>query len=179
MWGGGRFDSTKEAVYGYMYAAAGSRVAVAEALLRDIDPDDRGGRFLPRTAWRERTISVLRTTVDVQLLALRTGPELGAIGQDTWLTTCDSRDYAMTRAWAHWLREVAPDAAGIIWLSKRDPGEPVLALFDDRCPPGLLVRESGPTARGVTFDDPEGFDWLRETLGLYRVSVKRPRARAR
>jgi hypothetical protein len=175
LFGGGRFDATEACVYGFMYGALREETAAAEVLLRDVPADDRGARFLPRKYWRERRISALRTNQDVELAAIRTGRELGAIGQDTWLTTCDPREYPQTRAWAHWLREAAVDAAGIIWYSKRDPGQAVLILFEDRCPPGFLRPEPGPLTDGVSFDDAEGFAWLRGTLRAYGVTVRAPR----
>lgn len=84
--------------------------------------------------------------------------------QDTWLTTCDPPQYPQTREWGHWLRNQVTDAAGVVWLSKRDPPNPVMVLFGDRCPKGLLEDEDSPLAGRVGFEDPAGFEWLRETL---------------
>lgn len=159
-----------------MYAALRVETAAAEALLRDAPANDRGARFLARKYWHDRRVSALRTNHDLELAAIRTGQELGAIGQDTWLTTCDPPEYPQTRAWAHWLREAAEDAAGIIWYSKRDPGEAVLILFGDRCAPSHLTPEPGPLADGVSFDGPDGFAWLRATLSAYGVTVRAPRS---
>ena len=41
---GGRFDSTPNDPYAYLYAAGGDSTAVAEALLRELPIDDRGGK---------------------------------------------------------------------------------------------------------------------------------------
>jgi hypothetical protein len=175
LFGGGRFDATDRCVYGYMYAAFTDPVGVAETLLRDVPADEHGARFLARKYWTGRRVSNVRTTAPLLLIAIRSGQELGAIGQDTWLTTCNPEDYPQTRAWGHWLRAIVPAAAGIIWLSKRDPGQPVLVLFDDRCPPGAIVEQNGPMALGASFDNLAGFAWLRSTLAAYRVAIRQPR----
>lgn len=173
LFGGGRFDSTTEDVYGYLYAGESDSSAVAEGLLRDVDANDRGYRFLAKKYWRGRQLSRVRTSKPVTLIAIRSGLELGAIGQDTWLTTCDPDDYPQTRAWAHWLRSIAPHAAGVVWLSKREPAAEVLLLFEDRCPNGLLVEVPGALAGPCVFEQDEGFQWLRQTLADYRVSIRR------
>lgn len=174
LFGGGRFDGTTGCEYPYLYAALRPQTAVAEALLRDVKANDRGARFVAKTYWDGRTLTALRTTEPVQLVAIRTGAELGTIGQDTWLTTCDPPEYPQTREWGHWLRDRVPDAAGIVWLSKRDPGEPVMVLFGDRCPPELLEDEDGPLAGRVGFEEPAGFEWLRETLRGFNVTIRSP-----
>lgn len=174
LFGGGRFDPTSEQPYGYLYAGESDEAAVAEALLRDVPADDRGCRFLPRKHWAGRQLSRVQVTSPVPLISIRSGGDLGAVGQDTWLTTCDSRDYPQTRAWAHWLRDACADAAGIVWLSKREPAAEVLVLFEDRSPDGLLVDAPGPLAGPCPFDADEGFDWLRAALAAYRVSIRRP-----
>jgi hypothetical protein len=172
LFGGGRFDGTAGDPYPYLYAGDSDPAAVAEVLLRDLDADDYGARFLPKKYWRGRCLSRLRTTQEVKMIALRTGSELGAIGQDAWLTTCDADDYPQTRAWAHWLRGQVPDAAGIMWLSKRDPGATVYVLFQDRCPAGLVVPEPGPLVGDCELDASDGFEWLRQTLASYRVGIR-------
>jgi RES domain len=175
LWGGGRFDSTEKDRYPFLYAGQTDDVAVAEALLRDIDADDHGSRFLAKKYWRGRQLSRLRTTEDVRLVSLRTGKDLGAIGQDTWLTTCNAQEYAFTREWAQWLRTQAADAAGLVWHSKREPGQQSLVLFEDRCPGGLLEDAPGPLATDCVFDQEVGFQWLRTTLAQYRVGIRRSR----
>lgn len=173
LFGGGRFDSTREDPYSYLYAGESDRAALAEGLLRDIEANDRGARFLAKKYWRGRQLSRLQTTVPLRLVSLINGEDLGAIGQDTWLTTCDGDDYPQTRAWAHWLREVEPDAAGLAWLSKRHPGSMVLCLFEDRCPVGALAPVAGPLPGPCIFEQGPGFAWLRETLAGFRVAIRR------
>lgn len=172
LFGGSRFDSTPTDPYEYLYGGADDAVAIAETLLRDIPADDRGGRFLPKRGWRGRTLSRLETTTPLTLISLRSGTDLAAIGQDTWLTWCDAADYPQTRAWAHWQRTIAPTVAGLVWLSKREPGREAYIFFGDRCPPGTFTDAPGPLSPPAPFDDPLGFAWLRATLRPYRVSIR-------
>jgi RES domain-containing protein len=173
LFGGGRFDSTGEDVYTYLYAADTDDAALAEALLRDIDPDDRGARFLAKRYWKDRELSRFRLTEPVEVITLRTGKELGAIGQDDWLTACGPDDYPQTRAWAHWLRAEVTTAQGIVWKSKRESADDALVLFGDRCPAALLAPAPGPLASGpCIFNTPAGFGWLRGALAGYRVGIR-------
>jgi hypothetical protein len=173
LYAGGRFDSTEKDPYGFLYAGFSDGAAISETLLRDLPADDRGSRFLPRVLWRERQLSRIATTSELRLITLQSGEDLGAIGQDTWLTNCDADDYPQTRDWAHWLRAIDRDAHGIIWLSKREPGVPAVVLFEDRCPPGSLALASGPLVVPCSFANPAGADWLKEQLAAYRVSIRR------
>ncbi|HET9197264.1 MAG TPA: RES family NAD+ phosphorylase [Solirubrobacterales bacterium] len=173
LFGGGRFDSTAEDPYGFLYGAATDRAALAEALLRDVPADDRGARFLAKKYWRGRGLSRFEVTRSLTLVSLVSGEDLGAIGQDTWLTTCDPGDYPQTRAWAHWLRRRREDAAGLVWLSKRQPGVRSFCLFGDRCPPGALVPAAGPLPGPCAFEAEDGFAWLRENLAGFRVAIRR------
>ncbi len=173
LFGGGRFDSTKEDPYPYLYGADGDDAAVAETLLRDVDANDRGARFLPKTYWRNRQLSRLRTTMPLPLITIRTGRDLGAIGQDTWLTTSNANDYPQTRAWAHWLREIDPNSCGLVWYSKREPATEALVLFGDRCPPNAIEAADGPLLGACVFGKPDGYDRLKAILANYRVSIRR------
>ena len=118
---GGRFDATPDDEYPYLYAAEDDATAVSEALLRDLLIDERGARLLPRVALSGRRIGWLRATVDLELVNLRSGEGLAAIGQDTWLTTAPAAEYGMTRRWASGIRRWAPWAGGLTWRSHREP----------------------------------------------------------
>lgn len=173
LFGGGRFDATPLNPYGYLYAGASDSTAIAEALLRDLAANDRGYRFLPKRVWGGRQLSRIETAADLEIVSLRTGQDLGAIGTDTWLTTSDADRYPQTRAWAHWLRAQCPTVAGIAWLSKREPGTTSYVLFGDRCAPDDISVGASPIPGSAAFDDPDGFSWLRDHLLQYRVSVRR------
>jgi hypothetical protein len=178
LFGGGRFDSTAEDPYGYLYVGETDRTALAETLLRDLAANDRGARFLPKKSWRDRQLSRLELMQALHVVSLVSGEDLGAIGQDTWLTTCDPVDYPQTRAWAHWLRQVEPAAAGMLWLSRRQPGSLSACLFEDRVPSGSLVEVGGPLAGSCVFEEDDGCDWLRTNLAAFRVAIRRGKTRS-
>jgi hypothetical protein len=175
-YGGGRFDSTDDDRYPYMYAGQTVEVAIAETLLRDLSPDDTGMLLLPLAKVRGRRISAIATTTDLTLVSLRSAAELGAVAQDTWLTMSDPRDYAQSRHWAHWIRSHAPSAAGYVWRSRREPADDAYVLFGDRCPAGALQSISHPDlppGDEAEFDSARGRRSLRRRLVAYRVTLTR------
>ncbi len=143
-YGGGRFDSTEDDRYPFLYAGESIGVAIAETLLRDLPPDDLGVLQLPSAKVRGRRISAIATTADLKLVSLCSARELGAVGQDTWLTTCDQRSYAQSRHWAHWIRSHAPEAAGYRWMSRREPGPVGLRAVRRPDPGGRHCRRLRP-----------------------------------
>lgn len=179
LFGGARFDSTDADPYPYWYAALDEITAVAETLLRDLHPDERGTRVLTRTHVENRKLSGLTLTRDLNLVSLLTGLDLAAVAQDAWLVTSPGHDYPQTRAWAHWLRRHAPWAHGLIWSSLRNPGRPAITLFGDRCAADFgadyessLLHEVPELA--VDLDDKAGIEWLNGLLEPYRVAVPAP-----
>lgn len=175
-YGGGRFDATDDDRYPYLYAGQSVDVAVAETLLRDLPPDDTGIRQLPQARIVGRRISAICTTADLDLVSLRTGADLGAVAQDTWLTWCDPRDYAQSRHWAHWIRHHAPTAAGYVWLSRREPGLHAYVLFGDRILASALATCTDPhVPHGdeADFDTSRGRRGLRNRLNQYNVALSR------
>ncbi|MGQ4514420.1 RES domain-containing protein [Streptomyces sp. DW26H14] len=170
LYGGGRFDGTSCDPYPYLYAGLGAAAAVCETLLRDLEFDPSGGpRLLPAAAIAGRRFSTLRLTTDLTLLPLLGGRDLAAVHQDPWLIHTEARDYPYTRDWAHWLRRhTDPWACGLLWPSKREPGERALALFGDRCPPGAL-RVEPDTA--LDLDGEAGRAWLDAVLEPYQVRL--------
>jgi hypothetical protein len=176
-YGGGRFDSTEDAKYAFGYAGESVEVAISETFLRDLSINAAGARLLPKSFVRGRRISAVRVRADLQVLQLTSGVELGQLSQDTWLTTCDPRDYAQTRHWGHTIRQWSPTACGFAWLSRREPGMRSYVLFEDRCPPNPLdiVQQDPHMPKGLAadFDAPHGVRWLRQKLSKYGVVVAR------
>lgn len=175
-YGGGRFDATEDDPYPYLYAGSTVDVAVAETLLRDLSPDDTGIRQLSRSKVAGRRISAIEVTADLELVSLRSGTDLGAVAQDTWLTTCDPRDYAQSRHWAHWIRTHAKSAVGYVWLSRREPGAAAYVLFGDRFSPSVItqaVHPDVPAGDEADFDTPRGRRALRNRLTRYNVALSR------
>jgi RES domain len=175
-YGGGRFDATQDDHYPFMYAGSTVDVAVAETLLRDLAPDPAGIRQLPWPRVAGRRISSVEVTADLELVSLRSAADLGAVAQDTWLTSCDPRDYAQSRHWAHWIRSHASGAAGYVWLSRREPGAAAYVLFGDRVPATAIAASAHPDVPPgdeADFDTPRGRRALRNRLTRYNVALSR------
>jgi hypothetical protein len=178
VFGGGRFDSTDNDPYPFLYAATDQDTALLETLVRGIPFDHRGWRWIRRVSVAEQRLSPLETTQDLTLISLLTAADLAAVRQDEWLVQADPPAYPQTRRWGHWLRAQADWADGFVWLSRRnlghDLGHRAFVLFGDRCPDDAL-REKPREA--VDLDDVAGADWLNDRLARYRVRVSRPRLR--
>ena len=107
-------------------------------LLRDLSADEYGARLLPQARLSQASIGWLRVTVDLELVSLRSGPDLAAVGQDAWLTASPAAEYAMTRRWASAIRGWTPRACGLTWRSHREPEGFAFVFFADRCPDGCF-----------------------------------------
>ncbi|QGV82445.1 RES domain-containing protein [Streptomyces ficellus] len=170
LYGGGRFDGTGCDPYGYLYAGLTAGAALCETLLRSLPFDPAGGpRLLPRAGVVRRRLSPLRLGTDLDVVSLVSGRDLAAVHQDGWLVHTEAHDYAYTRDWAHWIRrQTGPWAQGLIWSSKREPGDRTVVLFGDRCPPGAV--EAVPED-AVDFGTPDGEAWLDSVLQPYQVRL--------
>ena len=171
---GGRFDATPDDPYGFLYAADDDATAVSEVLLRDLPLDERGARLLPRARLRNLHIGWLTTTAELRLVDLRSGRDLAAIGQDTWLTTGSARDYDLTRAWASAIRDWAPWCSGLTWRSHREPEGFAFVLFEDRVPDDCLAELSIDvllTGEDQRLDDGIGRLYVERILETYRVAL--------
>ncbi len=135
---GGRFDATPEDEYAFLCAAEDDATAVSEALLRDLPVDEYGARLLPQSRLSQVSIGWLRLTVDLELVSLRSGRDLAAVGQDAWLTASPAAEYASTRRWASAIRGWTPRACGLTWRSHREPEGFAFVFFADRCPEGCF-----------------------------------------
>lgn len=170
-YGGGRFDGTADDPYSYLYFGMSREVAVSETFLRDLPLDQEGPRLLPVTRTRNRALMAFQTTRDLRLLNLKTGAGLGAVSQDSWLTTCPPLQYSQTRHWAHWIRSLAPDVEGFMWHSLREPGEVAIVLFGDRILDRALMHEdnTGKPLLHIDFDTADGKHILDVILSHYSV----------
>jgi len=172
-WGGGRFDATKDDPCSYLYAGADDLCAVAEALLRDLPLLPSGSRILPRKALAGRKISWIASRQDLKLVSLRSGRDLAKLGQDSWLTKCDSKDYGFTRRWAHQIRAWAPWAQGFVWRSRLEEASLAYIFFEDRCPEGFeeLLDPILTPPEGNRLDHDPALSYLRKLLARYNVTV--------
>jgi hypothetical protein len=112
-------------------------------------------------------LSFIVTTTDIEFVDLREAPDVGQLGQDHWLTNCDSDGYLICRMWAASIREWAPDAGGFIWRSRRNLGRYSAVLFEDRLPTGPLdmIGES------LSIDAPPAEHWVAVVLSRHNVAV--------
>lgn len=171
---GGRFDSTPRDQFAFLYAADDDATAVSEVLLRDLPIDEHGARLLPRVALADLRISWFSTTLELELVSLRSGRDLAAVGQDTWLSTAPAAEYAMTRRWCSAIRKWAPWAHGITWRSHRVPEGFAYVFFSDRCPDTCFeeVTDGLPMPPGHrSLDAGAGRLYVEEILTSYRVAL--------
>ncbi|WP_419551182.1 RES family NAD+ phosphorylase [Candidatus Poriferisodalis sp.] len=163
---GGRFDSTTEDPYPFLYAAGDDSTSVAEKLLRDLPADESGMRELPSQAVAGLCVSRINVESDLELVSLRSGRDLAAVGIDTRLTVGPSTEYPVTRKWSAAIREWATWAQGLTWRSGREPDGFAFVFFGDRIRSG----EIGATADSVCGAD--AFDLITLILSSYNVAVR-------
>ena len=96
---GSLFRATPRDTFGLLYAADDDASAVSELLLRDLPIDEHRARLLPRVRLSDLRIGWLTTTVDLELVGLRSDLDLAAVGQDPWLTAASASEYVMPRRW--------------------------------------------------------------------------------
>ncbi|MCY4507654.1 MAG: RES family NAD+ phosphorylase [Acidobacteria bacterium] len=171
---GSRFDATPDDQFGFLYAAGDDATAVSEVLLRDLPLDQRGARLLPRARLKNLRIGWLATNRDLHLVDLRSGRNLAAIGQDTWLTAGPACDYELTRAWASAIRAWAPWSSGLTWRSHREPAGFVYVLFEDRMTEACLTEVSTGVPlidEDRRLDDGIGRIFVERLLQTYRVAL--------
>ena len=162
---GGRFDATPGDPYGFLYAADDDATALSEVLPGDLPLNERAARLLPFARLRNLRIGWLTTNRDTRLVDLRSGRDLAAIGQDTWLTTGPASDYELTRAWASAILEWAAWCSGLTWRSHREPEGFAYILLEDRMPDDCLAEVS--TGMPLTGEDQRLDD------GIVRLHVER------
>jgi RES domain len=173
---GGRFDSTHDDTYGYLYAGDTPAGAVAETLLRDSPITATGAITLSHTQVVGRRLTRIMLTQDLAVVDLRGLVDLRAASQDTWLTMADPSDYPQTRHWGHWIRSQSPTATGFIWISKRDPTRQSYVFFDDKCPPNSFAADPTWRPNGIDpyFDDAAGLQYLTDLLQPFAADVSPP-----
>jgi hypothetical protein len=126
-----------------IYAAATEAGAISEVILHDIPTPSTG--YLHD--WEsdkagKQHLSRIRLP-DLQLVDLQQG--LQAAGLEQWeLFGTDKPDYPRTRRWALHIWKTMPDAAGLIWMSKRANEGAALMLFGDRVLPGTITVSASP-----------------------------------
>lgn len=159
----GRFDC-QVGEYGYLYLGETKKSAIAEAFLRGPVVKDPGARFMRRTRTVDQVLSRIELTADLPLIDLCGAAGLGRVGQDAWLSACDEPDYPITQQWASAIRRWAPDAAGLVWMSKRGNIHRAAVLFADRLSPTAIADRP---VRAL--DDPLGLTMMSKVLSEFNV----------
>lgn len=166
--GGGRFDSVGHGGHPFMYCSEDAGTALAERFVGNLDFTVTATRTLRRKELQTRTMSVVRTTSELTLLRLVTGPDLAAVGQDGWLLSARGADVDLTRRWATWLRDQVRWAQGFVWQSSVDQPKPTMVLFGDVCDSHTFEPVDGMAYR---LDDPGREGWLQHHLAPHRVEL--------
>lgn len=173
-YGGGRFDSTMEDLYPYLYVAHKPSTAIAETFLRNLPFPNSGARLVRAAALRGRRLSAVELKTDISVLRLVSAKDLAAVHQDQWLVDAETdAEYVQTRHCGHWLRKIAPSAQGFVWQSKRDRPETAIVIFGDRYEPeSVLCRRPS-----IKLDDEAGIERMKRELVPYGATVRRPTRR--
>ena len=172
-YGGGRFDSTEDDRYDFLYAGSSLDVAITETLLRDIPVDDSGSRVVPRSRYSGRRQSAVIAKRLIQVVDLRAAQGLGAVAQDGWLLAAEPIFYAQTRHWAHWIRERSKNTDGFVWMSRRQPISEAFLLYSP-CGHNFLEpvdHPEIPPGAASDFDTPEGRNQLRNRLEGFGYTI--------
>ena len=171
---GSLFRATPRDTFGLLYAADDDASAVSELLLRDLPIDEHRARLLPRVRLSDLRIGWLTTTVDLELVGLRSDLDLAAVGQDPWLTAASASEYVMPRRWCLLIRRWAPWAAGLTWRPHREPDGFAYVFFSDRCPHGCFKEATDglpvPVA-DANLDAGAGRLYVEEILSSFRVAL--------
>lgn len=172
--GGNRFDGTESDPYQYLYLADTPATALAETLLRSLEFDQTTGlRLVPYAAVEGKSLTLLRTHCDLNLVSLVTEADLSAVCQDSWLLEAEGERYARTRRWASEIRVQTPEAMGLIWQSRRNRPHLASVLFHDRCAgePLAVVPDNGIQDMG----SPAGVAETNQLLAPLRSAIVPPR----
>ncbi len=161
----GRFDSTTEDPYPFLYAAVDDRTAVAEKLLRDLPVSQSGTRELLSQEISGLCVSQINVQADLELVNLRSGVDLAAIGIDARLTIGSSIEYPVTRKWSAAIRDWDDEAQGLTWRSGRELDGFAFVFFGDRIDEGEIVTSTNSSCGA------EAFDLITLILSLYNVAV--------
>ena len=170
--GGGRFDATVEDPFPFLYAANDEATAISEVLLRDIPVDAGGARLLPKARIKGLQISWLRIETDLELVSIRSGADLAAVGQDSWLTATTS-EYDSTCQWCAAIRAWAPRACGMTWRSLREPDGFAFIFLVTAAPKGVSrnTRSICPPADDRELESGPAHQYLRLILARYLVAI--------
>ncbi|MDQ3152493.1 MAG: RES family NAD+ phosphorylase [Actinomycetota bacterium] len=169
----GRFAGSAADPYATWHASQDIATILADILLRSTQVSPTGYRMVRRVAVTGQRASALSTLMELELVSLRSAPDLAAVAQDVWLIHAEDIDDPMIRRWASWIRSRATSAVGFIWPPRLASQHHLVVLFGDRCSAGLFDPE--PITQ-IDLDDESGAAWLNWVLRPYRARINPPRA---
>jgi hypothetical protein len=161
---GGRFDSA-QGDYGYLYAADSAEGCFDEVLLRDEPTNAVGIRTLRRGLLDGRMLSRVHLRRELSVVDLTHTDGLVAVGQDQWLTECQSDNYPHTRAWARAIRSWAPTASGFAWRPRHNREATAYIFFAETDPATSRLDARGALHGGSSQALKEGA--TRRQLGAW------------
>lgn len=130
--GDNRFDAP-DGRFGILYLAQQIPGAFVEVFCRQRQ------RWIAETALARFHMSEFHSSRDLQLVDLA-GKGLVQMGLDARICT---GDYRLAQQWADAFHEHPDQVDGVFYVSRHDPEQKLMALFD-RTQPLLTVRECGP-----------------------------------
>jgi hypothetical protein len=168
-----RFSGSGADPYASWHASPDAPTILAGILLRSMPVPATGYRLVRRVTVAGQRASALSTSMELDLVSLRSTADLAAVAQDTWLIHAGDIHDPMLRRWASWIRAQALWAAGFIWPPRMAAEHHLIVLFDDRCKADVFDPE--PITH---FDlaDEAGAAWLNWMLRPYRAGIRPPRA---
>lgn len=140
-----------------MYGAQDVETAIAEGLLRGVDPDKRARRRLFRHEVRGVAYSQLIPSRDLNLVRLN-GPGLTRLG----LTRADVIDsdkssYPATAELAQKLHDLPTEPDGILWTSRQNDSAAAMILWGDR----VAAPDLQHVGRTILLDREPGLELVR------------------
>lgn len=173
----GRFAGSPADHYSSWHASQDATTILGDILLRSVPVSADGFRTVRRVTVAGLRASALSTSVELDLVSLRSAPDLAAVAQDIWLITADELRNPLVQRWASWIRSQAEWAAGFIWPPRLSAQHHLIILFGDRFDDDqrTAIVDPDPIAY-FDLDDDAGATWLNSVLRPHRARINPPRA---
>lgn len=120
-----------------LYAGTSLECAIFESIFHDLDPD-AAFKSVPASHIEPLHYSVLETTASIPLVPLFTADLHSLKLRRNQLIDTPASSYGKTQAWSTALADAAPEAAGLLWVSRQYDEQQALMLIEQRLPPDTL-----------------------------------------
>ena len=155
-----------------LYAGSSARCALAETVFHDVPDDLAAPVQVPEGRLAPQRLSVLTCTHDLTMADFTDGalPALGAT-RDELIGTAGPH-YPATAAWGAAVHGHRQSFDGIVWNSRRSPGEVSFLLFGDRVNRRALVVAEPPLPLGAAARGRRpGYDLVAELAAAMNVDI--------